>query len=51
MSGKGEKQEGRMHHREAESDDWGDTVARNTFLVTLGLALLFVAAVWLFIYL
>lgn len=45
------KKEGRMHHREAESDEWGNTVARNTFLVTLGFALLFVAAVWVFIYL
>ena len=46
----GTKEEGRMHHREAGSDDWGNTVARYTFFLTIGLAALFVTAVWLFIY-
>ena len=36
-------------HREADSDHWGNNVARVTFIGTLVLAALFAGAVFLFI--
>jgi hypothetical protein len=36
-------------HREADSDDWGNKVARHTFLYTVIGALLFAAVVFIFI--
>jgi hypothetical protein len=35
-------------HREADSDDWGNVVARHTFIVTIVLAVLFVGAMIFF---
>lgn len=36
-------------HREADSDDWGNKVARSTFWITLIGALLFFAVVYVFV--
>jgi hypothetical protein len=36
-------------HREADSDDWGNVVARHTFIITIVLAGLFVGVVFFFI--
>jgi hypothetical protein len=36
-------------HREADSDDWGDQIAKITFFGTMIFAALFIGAVFLFI--